>query len=616
MIRFENDAELATAPARMVRITQQLDDDLDFRTFRVGAIGFGDIMVEVPANAPFFMTRLDLVEEMGFYLDIAAGINVLTGEATWVFTTIDPGTGALSSDPMLGFLPPNLESPEGQGWVTYTIKPGADVRTGAVIDAEARIIFDTEDPIDTPPIFNTVDAVAPVSRVADLPEQSDEEQIMVSWTGQDDENGSSIAFYTIYVSESGGPFLPWLVKTTATRAPFVGKAGRTYTFYCVAEDAAGNREQATFAGHATILIGQDLDPPTVSLVVPAVGEHISVFEIDLNDVGTGIDDGTVEAGVVSLAFNGEPLTKGVDYSFYYNSLNDLITLSPLGVPVFAEGLYTLTLEDGIIRDNAGNPLTGTAYPVISTLTILGGETIHTEAPYELDLHSYVPGHEGIANWTVDWGDGKEPVVYPGDHLSVEYAYESPSFFSRDLDKDGDVDGLDALEFVRKYRNGEMDHTDLALFAAQFGRIGYGVFEVTAMAGDETGPYTSNKLTVQVLPDPDTSTDPAPDNAGREPMSMQPASPVDYGILFDFAPEKRSILTFASLDMAQNTWWGLKRAESTLIARNPWDSTPGRSLTSLFGEHHDQDNVYNVSWPMKADQEVSVDIYHYGPLRTG
>ena len=44
----------------------------------------------------------------------------------------------------------------------------ATVVVGTVIDAEARIVFDTEEPIDTPPIFNTLDAEAPDS-AADMP---------------------------------------------------------------------------------------------------------------------------------------------------------------------------------------------------------------------------------------------------------------------------------------------------------------------------------------------------------------------------------------------------------------------------------------------------------------
>ena len=39
---------LANAPAQIVRITHQLDSDLDARTFRVGDFGFGSLFVDVP----------------------------------------------------------------------------------------------------------------------------------------------------------------------------------------------------------------------------------------------------------------------------------------------------------------------------------------------------------------------------------------------------------------------------------------------------------------------------------------------------------------------------------------------------------------------------------------
>ncbi len=58
-------------------------------------------------------------------------------------------------DPSIGFLPPNNLT-SGQGFVTFSIFADDDVSNLATIDAEASIIFDANEPIDTPPIFNTV----------------------------------------------------------------------------------------------------------------------------------------------------------------------------------------------------------------------------------------------------------------------------------------------------------------------------------------------------------------------------------------------------------------------------------------------------------------------------
>lgn len=58
-------------------------------------------------------------------------------------------------DPAVGFLPPN-NGTTGQGFVTFSIQADEEVESLSRIDATAAIIFDQNEPIDTPPIFNTV----------------------------------------------------------------------------------------------------------------------------------------------------------------------------------------------------------------------------------------------------------------------------------------------------------------------------------------------------------------------------------------------------------------------------------------------------------------------------
>ncbi|MBE9168130.1 hypothetical protein IQ238_11585, partial [Pleurocapsales cyanobacterium LEGE 06147] len=262
-IRFENDPQLATAPAQIVKITQKLDSDLDFRTFRIGDFGFGDTFIDVPDNRAFYQTRLDLVAEKGIYVDVFAGIDIATGEAFWEFRSIDPTTGEQPSDPLLGFLPPNLTKPEGDGFISYSIRLLDDIATGDVIDAEATIIFDINEPIDTPAIFNTIDAGKPTSTVNALPEVSDSAEFTLSWSGNDDANGSAIANYTIYVAENGGEFTPWLENTTLTQATFIGTPGSSYQFYAVARDNAGNVQDLPTSAQAVTTIAGGNNPPVL-----------------------------------------------------------------------------------------------------------------------------------------------------------------------------------------------------------------------------------------------------------------------------------------------------------------------------------------------------------------
>jgi hypothetical protein len=64
----------------------------------------------------------------------------------------------------------------------------------------------------------------------------------VQWRGQDDVNGSGIAYFDIFVSSNREPFQIWLQHTTLNGALYSGKQGDTYAFYSVATDLAGNHE--------------------------------------------------------------------------------------------------------------------------------------------------------------------------------------------------------------------------------------------------------------------------------------------------------------------------------------------------------------------------------------
>lgn len=85
------------------------------------------------------------------------------------------------------------------------------------------------------------DTTAPISSVVALPAQSSG-QIAVSWTGQDNTDGSGIASYDVYVSINGGLFTPWLIATTQNGAVYPGVQNNSYAFYSIATDRAGNRE--------------------------------------------------------------------------------------------------------------------------------------------------------------------------------------------------------------------------------------------------------------------------------------------------------------------------------------------------------------------------------------
>jgi len=233
----------ASAAAQQVVITTQLDSNLDLSTFALGDISFGSVHVQVPFGVQSYQVDVAGANPDGspLIVEISASLDRDTRQVTWTFASIDPATGSIPQGAFDGFLPPDNAGGSGECRVTYTIQPNADVMTSAVLDAQASIVFDTNPHLDTNTAANTIDAVAPTSRVNPLPVNS-LPNFTVSWTGQDDANGSGIAVFDVYVSDNGGPFQLWQNQTTATSAVYSGQLGHNYAFFSVAVDHVGNME--------------------------------------------------------------------------------------------------------------------------------------------------------------------------------------------------------------------------------------------------------------------------------------------------------------------------------------------------------------------------------------
>jgi hypothetical protein len=99
-----------------------------------------------------------------------------------------------------------------------------------------------------------IDATKPVSHVAALPATAASPNFSVLWSGSDATSG--LANYTIYVSDNGGPFAPWLSNVTSTQAYYPGSLLHTFGFYSIAVDFAGNQENPKTAAEATTHVPQ------------------------------------------------------------------------------------------------------------------------------------------------------------------------------------------------------------------------------------------------------------------------------------------------------------------------------------------------------------------------
>ena len=259
-VQFQNAANAST-PVEQVRITQQLDPNLDPRTFRLGDLQLGDLSVQIPAGLATFQGDFDFTQTKGFILRVSAGMDLDTNTATWLLQAIDPNTGEVLQSATEGLLMPGET-----GFAGYTIKPLAGLATGIQISANATVLFNNAPPLDTNTLTQTIDGTAPTTTLTATPLMAGSSNYQVSWNSQDDANGSGLKSVTVYALEDGGDYKIWLDQTQLTSAVFQGQSGHTYKFLALGTDNAGNVEQPP-SGVATPSDGSQVNlgaVPTVS----------------------------------------------------------------------------------------------------------------------------------------------------------------------------------------------------------------------------------------------------------------------------------------------------------------------------------------------------------------
>jgi|GEM_PF-1335893 len=261
---FENQAS-ATAAAQEVIITDQFDlSTLDPNSIALGPIVIGTRPLIPPPASSSFTGTIDLRPANNLIVKVVVGLNKDTGILTWKFTSIDPITGLPTTDPLAGFLPPNLNPPDGEGSVFFAVSPKTGLATGTVVRNQASIIFDDNEAIVTPTWTNAIDNANPTSRVLPLSATQDSTSFAVNFTGSD--FGSGIDNFTVFVSQDGKPYTVWLSDVSVTHGTFTGQVGSTYSFYSIARDLTGNLENSKSIAEATtqVVTGADLSLTNVA----------------------------------------------------------------------------------------------------------------------------------------------------------------------------------------------------------------------------------------------------------------------------------------------------------------------------------------------------------------
>lgn len=142
--------------------------------------------------------------------------------------------------------------------VMLSIRPRADLPSGTAIRNTAEIQFEIFDPLVTPEVVNIIDSTPPSCAVDSLPAKTLVVSFPVSWTGSD--AVGEIESYTVFSSQDGGAYTPFVNESGQTTAMFHGSAGKSYRFFCVAKDTAGNVEQQDLTSEAQTMIDVGANP--------------------------------------------------------------------------------------------------------------------------------------------------------------------------------------------------------------------------------------------------------------------------------------------------------------------------------------------------------------------
>lgn len=233
-------------------MTDRLDTSkFDLKSFSFGNVFIGDSTLIVPQGLKSF--SLDkMLHDQNVIVRVTGKLDTISGEVSWVFRSLDPISLDDIENPDYGFLPPNINKPEGEGALNFILKLKNPPRHEEKIYNKASIVFDANMPIITNVHHVTFDLMAPQSSVDSLISISGTEQVKVYWSGKDD--GAGLKSYYVYYKQDGGSDKLWIGGTTAKSDTFHGKYGSTYDFWSVAIDNAGNVEQTPVRPDAQVYV--------------------------------------------------------------------------------------------------------------------------------------------------------------------------------------------------------------------------------------------------------------------------------------------------------------------------------------------------------------------------
>lgn len=304
-IEFENDPEIANAPASHIEIENKIDvEAYRAETLTPLSLRLGNKEIELPASHHFVRT-VDMRPEIQAIAELTFDFDTATGLSKWKLRSLDPLTMDETKYMDSGILPVNDDSGRGLGFITYSVDLREGLADGTTVSNMATIIFDDNDPIDTPVWENILDYKRPTARIVSY---STANGIDFDITVEGTDAGAGIWYYDLYARDAASD--KWtLVMSQIEDDTFTWHAGETVDapqFAIVAVDHAANRGTETFLSALTGDADGNGSVDTNDVVVIINYYMNPSTDINLNnaDVTTdGIIDTQDVTGVITIYFD-------------------------------------------------------------------------------------------------------------------------------------------------------------------------------------------------------------------------------------------------------------------------------------------------------------------------
>lgn len=137
-------------------------------------------------------------------------------------------------------LPPNVNPPEGEGFVSFSVQANADLASGTSLRNSATITFDVNAPIRTNTWQNILDYSAPKTTLVPPSASVKSNRIVLHYSIDDGPSGSGGATTSIYGKLNEGGFE--LMGTSSGDSCAVDVLPGNYSFYALSKDNVGNVE--------------------------------------------------------------------------------------------------------------------------------------------------------------------------------------------------------------------------------------------------------------------------------------------------------------------------------------------------------------------------------------